>query len=55
MDYENNKIVHSFCLVGTCEPLNTLKLSVFALLNYQPPLYRKPRNKLDSITQHTIG
>ena len=49
------KLSTVFVLVGTCEPLNTLKLSVFALLNYLPPLYCKPRNKLDIITQRTIG
>ena len=43
-----------FVLVGTCNHLNTT-LMAFVLLNYQPPHYPRPHNKLDSITQKITG
>ena len=43
-----------FVLVGTCNHLNTT-LMAFVLLNYQPPHYPRPHNKLDSITQQITG
>ena len=47
---EITKLFTVFVLVGTCKHLNTT-LMVFALLNSWPPLYPRPQNKLDSITQ----